>query len=237
MSGWLSSIGSMITQLSATPARQPAIGTGVVQEELGSLRSFYQGYKECMSNHEIYTFVTNHIKYLKWQLSSSQATDSQICAILERCLICKALGHDVSFAGIYAIQLAQSSQQWSHKRITYLVCAELLNDNSEMSILMVSTLQRDLRGHHVPSICIALSVTAQIISSELIPSLDAIVCERLKHPTALVRRHALLCMGSFLRKQTELIPSKLSSLRVSRPDFSFLDHNQYCQTWITLGIC
>ena len=186
-----------------------------MQDDFMSLTSFYQAYRECKSFHEISILVANHTKYLKWQLESTLLSPAQICHILERCLICKALGQDVSFAIIHAIQLAQSAQTWYQKRTAYVTCCDLMDINSDMAILMVSTLQHDLRSRHVPTVCIALSAAANVVSAELIPSIDAIICEKLKHSASIVRQRAVACLGVFLKRNEDLIESRLPYLRVS----------------------
>ena len=210
-----SSVSGIISHLSTT-LKNSFSETVNMPDEFMSLGSFCQAYRECRSQHEKSTLVANHTKYLKWQLGSANLSSAQICEILKRCLICRTLGHDVSFAVIHAIQLAQSSEIWHHKRTAYVTCCELMDAQSEMAILMVATLQRDLRGRHVPTICLALSAAANFVSAELIPSVDAIVCERLRHSVSMVRRKAVICLGAFLKRDEELIESKFSYLRVSK---------------------
>lgn len=213
MSELLSSISGMISNLSTAVVNSYA-ATANPQDDLVSFDSFYQAYRQCRSNHETSVFVANHAKYLSWQLNGSRLSNSQISAVLERCIICKTLGHDVSFAATHAIQLAQSSQMWNHKLTAYLACCELLDEHSDLAILMVSTLLHDLRTKHIPTICLALSTAATVISAELIPSIETVVCDRLRHPSSLVRQRALLCLGTFLERDEELVQDKLPYLRV-----------------------
>jgi AP-4 complex subunit epsilon-1 len=53
------------------------------------------------------------------------------------------LGHDASFAHIYAVNLTQSKNLLV-KRIGYLYASLFINQGSEMMILMISTMQKDL---------------------------------------------------------------------------------------------
>jgi AP-4 complex subunit epsilon-1 len=53
------------------------------------------------------------------------------------------LGHDASFAHIHAVNLTQSKNLLV-KRIGYLAASLFIDENSELLILMICTIQRDL---------------------------------------------------------------------------------------------
>ena len=53
------------------------------------------------------------------------------------------LGHDASYAYIHAVNLAQS-KNLVVKKTGYLACMLFIEENSELLILMISTIQRDL---------------------------------------------------------------------------------------------
>ena len=214
MDGLISSFSGMFSNLSTT-LNNSVSETMNIQDDFLPLDAFYQAYVECKSAHEIAVFVSNHVKYLKWLFSSARLTAAQECVALQHCLICKSHGFHVSFAVIHAIQLAQSSQEWRHKHIAYLTCCELMDEHSDMAILMVATLQQDLRSRHVPTICLALSTAAAIVSSDLIPSIDYLVCEKLNHLTPMVRQKAVICLGIFVRRNEELLQNKLPYFKVS----------------------
>lgn len=187
-------------------------------DDLISLNSFYKSFASCRFEQERTVFVSNHVKYLKWQITSTVLTELQTSIILERCTICKTMNQDVSFATIYAIQLAQSAQLWHHKLSAYNFCCQLLNEKSEMSMLMVSTLQRDLRSRHVPSIRLSLTTAASILSAEMIPSVYPIICDRIKHADNIVRKNAVMCLGVFIHRDPNSIEATLPYLKVCVPE-------------------
>lgn len=53
------------------------------------------------------------------------------------------LGHDATFSHIHAVNLTQSKNLLV-KRIGYLACSLFIDDKSELLILMIGTIQRDL---------------------------------------------------------------------------------------------
>lgn len=215
MSELMSSISGLFSQI-LTPETTALSVDGMHHHDdiMVSLNSFRPGFMRCQSDHESSLYVTNHVKYIKWQLTSTQLTDEQISLLLQRCTVCKSLGHDVSFAQIHAMKLAQSAKVWRHKLIAYNCCLELLTEGSEMSILMVSTLYRDVSSRHVPTILLALTAIAKLISSDFIPSIDQPVTERLKHPSPLVRHRVVVCLAAFAQKNPELVEGKLPYFKV-----------------------
>jgi AP-4 complex subunit epsilon-1 len=63
--------------------------------------------------------------------------------LLIRAIYVEMLGHDASFAHIHAVNLSQSKNLLV-KKIGYLSCALFIDENSELLILLISTMQRDL---------------------------------------------------------------------------------------------
>lgn len=174
-----------------------------------------QGIKRCLSDDERNRYVSKHLKLIQHQFIDVNITNEYMASLLEQCLICNSLGCDASFAGIYAIQLAQSAQVWRHKLVAYTACDIILNASCDTAILMVATLQRDIQCSHIPSILLALSTAAHLMSAEFIPALEAIVCQRAAHSAYLVRRRAVACLGAFLLKTPELLESRFATIKVS----------------------
>lgn len=209
----ISGLWSQITDVTGTTASATPMVDNV-DDILVSLNSFHAGFSRCRSEHESSVLIANHVKYLKWQLTSTQLTENQTSLLIKRCAECKSLGYDVDFASIHAMKLAQSASEWKHKLTAYMACQQLLNEGSDKSILMVSTLYRDVMSRHVPSILLALSTVSEIISAELIPAIDKPVEDRLKHSSPLVRRKAVTCLGAFIQRNPSLIDSKMELLKV-----------------------
>ncbi len=67
--------------------------------------------------------------------------------LLIRAIYVEMLGHDASFSHIYAVNLTQSKNLLV-KRIGYLAASLFIDQNSEMIILMISTMQKDLQSRN-----------------------------------------------------------------------------------------
>ena len=90
----------------------------------------------------------------------------------------------------------------------------LLNESSQMAIMMISTLLNDIKCQDETSVCLALSAASQMVSAEFIPALDGPVAARITHSISVVRRKALLCLSAFIRKCPELLSKHSRYLKV-----------------------
>lgn len=70
-------------------------------------------------------------------------SEKKLRELLIRAIYVEMLGHDASFAHIHAVNLTQSKNLLV-KKIGYLACSLFIDDNSELLILMICTIQRDL---------------------------------------------------------------------------------------------
>lgn len=214
MSDLLSSISALFTGDQQGKLNHHA-GPHGQNETLVTTASLLAGVKRCLSKFERDKYLSGHLKVVQNHFSNVNITNDYIALLLEHCLICNSFGHDASFAGIYAIQLAQSAQVWRHKLLAYTACNIIVDESSDTVILMVATLQRDILCSHVESILLALSAATHLMGVEFIPALDEIVSQRAAHPSFRVRRRAVACIGAFIQKMPELLDSKLSLIKVS----------------------
>jgi AP-4 complex subunit epsilon-1 len=85
------------------------------------------------------------------------------------------------------------------KRIGYLCCCLFLNENSEVLILLVANLQRDLQSTNVHEIVIALTALAKLINATIVTALLDQVTKLLTHTTDLVRKKAIMVLQKIYR--------------------------------------
>ena len=68
-----------------------------------------------------------------------------------RLVYCEMLGHEVEFGYIHAVKFASETNP-SWKRIGYLAVSLLLNESHELILLLINTLQRDLRSTNLAEV-------------------------------------------------------------------------------------
>ncbi|KAL5019552.1 hypothetical protein ScPMuIL_002444 [Solemya velum] len=169
------------------------------------------------SRHEEEQIVRREISVLKQKLSQPDITPAQMCDYLCRVLYCDMIGYDVTFSFIHAVKFAQKGTALE-KRIGYLACSLLLNENHELILLLVNTIQKDLKSSNLLDNCMALTAVCQLLNTEMIPMVLPLVEEKLTHPRELVRMKAVMCLHKFLLKAPSLMHNMEGKLHKSLCD-------------------
>lgn len=81
--------------------------------------------------------------------------------MLIRSIYVEMLGHDGSFSHIHAINLAQNKNILS-KKIGYLTSTLFIDQNNEILILLIATLQRDLLSQNYLEVLAALQTISRV---------------------------------------------------------------------------
>ena len=91
--------------------------------------------------------------------------------LLIRAIYVEMLGHDATFSHIYAVNLTQSKNLLV-KRIGYLACSLFIADSSEMVILMISTIQKDLQSRNHLEILAALNCLSKLCNEHVVMAVN-----------------------------------------------------------------
>ncbi|XP_076356216.1 AP-4 complex subunit epsilon-1-like isoform X2 [Tachypleus tridentatus] len=117
--------------------------------------------------------------------------------VVEQCLIqslyCEMLGYPVTFAYVHAVKLAQQGNI-QQKRIGYLAFSQFLSMEDELGLLLINTIQKDIRSTNVANICMGLQAVSYVVNAEMVPAVYFMVEEKLKHAHAAVRKYAVLAL-------------------------------------------
>lgn len=103
------------------------------------------------------------------------------------------LGHSASFSHISAINLTQN-KNLVLKRIGYLLCSLFLNSSSDLSIMLISTIQKDLASNNIQELVICLTSLDNIMNPTIAGAIQDAVIKLLNHATDLVRKKAILVL-------------------------------------------
>jgi len=110
------------------------------------------------------------------------------------------LGHSAPFAHIHAINLTQN-KNLILKRIGYLMCSLFFDKNSDLLIMLVATILKDLTSGDVHEIVICLTSLGNIMNTTIASSISGHVTKLLTHTTDLVRKKAILILQK-IRQET-----------------------------------
>jgi AP-4 complex subunit epsilon-1 len=118
---------------------------------------------ESRSKQEEDKIITGEAMSLKTKFLERNLPEKKMKELLIRALYVEMLGHDASFSYIHAVNLTQSKNLLV-KRIGYLACALFIDTNSDLVILMIATLQRDLQSKAHLEVLAALTVLTKIVN-------------------------------------------------------------------------
>jgi AP-4 complex subunit epsilon-1 len=112
---------------------------------------------------------------------------------LIRALYIEMLGHSALFAHIHAINLTQN-KSLILKRIGYLMCSVFFNKDSDLLIMLVATIMKDLNSSDVHEVVICLTALGNIMNTTIASGIIDSVIKLTTHTTDLVRKKALLIL-------------------------------------------
>lgn len=116
---------------------------------------------ESRSKQEEDKIITAEAQILKQKFLERNLGEKKLRELLIRAIYVEMLGHDASFAHIHAVNLTQSKNLLV-KRIGYLACSLFIDENSELLILMICTIQRDLQSKNHLEVLAALTVLGKL---------------------------------------------------------------------------
>jgi len=123
------------------------------------------------------------------------------------------LGYPTHFGQMECIKMLASSR-FADKRIGYLALLLLLDEQTEVLMLVTNSLQMDLNSSPPNQFCIGLALTAlgNIGTAEMARDLANDVERQLKSSNPYVRKKAALCTIRLVKKVPELMDSFLPAI-------------------------
>ena len=129
-----------------------------------------------------------------------------------RAIYADMLGHDVSFTHFFLINMT-NSKNLHVKRAGYLACWLLLGEDNDLKIMLVATLQRDMKSESAYEVLIALNSLNKLISPANVNNLDEDAMKHLNHSNPLIRKKAFCLMQKIYRINPKRLPKWDSKIR------------------------
>jgi AP-4 complex subunit epsilon-1 len=165
---------------------------------------------EATSKQEEDQLVEEDLKELKVDLTSSTANDEQLLKeYAVRAYYAELLGHSAEFAYIHCINLSCHSKLL-FKRTGYLATKLMVNPESELMYLIVSSIQRDLKSPNHLEVAAALTAAAQMLRPELMTVVQGDLPGLMTHEKPLVRRKVVEAMHAFYARSDTAIGDVVS---------------------------
>lgn len=190
-----------------TIGREFAMGT---QGNWGSSKDFLDLVKaigEAKSKAEEERIVLAEIETLKKRIVEPDVPRKKMKEYIIRLVYVEMLGHDASFGYIHAVKMTHDDNLLL-KKSGYLAVTLFLNEDHDLIILIVNTIQKDLKSDNYLVVCAALTAVCKLINEETIPAVLPQVVELLTHPKEHVRKKAVMALHRFHQRS----PSSVSHL-------------------------
>uniref|UniRef100_A0A2P2MR91 AP-4 complex subunit epsilon n=1 Tax=Rhizophora mucronata TaxID=61149 RepID=A0A2P2MR91_RHIMU len=195
-----------------TIGRELAMGS---QGGFGQSKEFLDLVKsigEARSKAEEDRIVLNEIETLKRRIVEPNIPKRKMKEYIIRLLYVEMLGHDASFGYIHAVKMTHDDNLLL-KRTGYLAVTLFLNDDHDLIILIVNTIQKDLKSDNYLVVCAALNAVCKLINDETIPAVLPQVVELLAHPKEAVRKKAVMALHRFYLKSPSSVSHIVSNFR------------------------
>ena len=151
---------------------------------------------ESRSKQEEDKIIVQEVATLKVKMAEKAVPSKKMREYLMRMIYVEMLGHDASFGHIHAVQMA-NSKSILEKRMGYLAVSLVLNPDHSFMLLLINTIQKDMRSDNVLEVSIALNVVCKLVSSETVPALLPLVVKLLDHKEGLVKKKAVMALHRF----------------------------------------
>lgn len=170
---------------------------------------------EARSKAEEDRIVLREIETLKRRISEPEVPKRKMKEYIIRLVYVEMLGHDAYFGYIHAVKMAHDDSLLL-KRTGYLAVTLFLDEDHDLIILIVNTIQKDLRSDNYLVVCAALNAVCRLINEETIPAVLPQVVELLAHPKEAVRKKAIMALHRFYQRSAHSVSHLISNFRKVR---------------------
>ncbi|CAL5435920.1 unnamed protein product [Camellia sinensis] len=195
-----------------TIGRELAMGS---QGGFGQSKEFLDLVKsigEARSKAEEDRIVLHEIEILKRRISEPDIPKRKMKEYIIRLVYVEMLGHDASFGYIHAVKMTHDDNLLL-KRTGYLAVTLFLNEDHDLIILIVNTIQKDLKSDNFLVVCAALNAVCKLINEETIPAVLPQVVELLGHSKEAVRKKAVMALHRFYQRSPSSVNHLISNFR------------------------
>lgn len=167
---------------------------------------------EARSKAEEDRIVLHEIETLKRRIVEPNIPKRKMKEFIIRLVYIEMLGHDASFGYIHAVKMTHDDNLML-KRTGYLAVTLFLNEDHDLIILIVNTIQKDLKSDNYLVVCAALNAVCKLINEETIPAVLPQVVELLGHSKEAVRKKAIMALHRFYQRSPSSVNHLTSHFR------------------------
>lgn len=173
-----------------TIGRELAMGSQGGFSQFKEFLDLVKSIGEAQSKPEEERIFLLEIETLKRGLSEPEIPKCKMKEYIIRLIYVEMLSHDGSFAYIHAVKMTHDLLL---KCTGYLAVSLFLSDDHDLIILIVNTIQKDLKSDNYLVVC-------KLINGETVPAVLPQVVDLLAHPKEAVRKKAIMALHRFYQK-------------------------------------
>ena len=171
-----------------------------------NLQNFIKSIIETKSKEEEDKIIRTTLEDLRKNINQKNIADSKKIEYALKAIYSDMLGQNVEFTHVFAIKLIEH-KNIKVKRIGYLACSLLLEQNSDFKILLVASILRDLESKSELEIVAALNALNKLITDSFASAFVEVVSTLLSHKNPLIVKKALVTLQKIESVQPNIIPS------------------------------
>lgn len=172
---------------------------------------------EARSRAEEDRIVVHEIETLKRRITEPDIPKRKMKEFIIRLVYVEMLGHDASFGYIHAVKMTHDDTILL-KRTGYLAVTLFLNQDHDLIILIVNTIQKDLKSDNYLVVCAALNAVCRLINEETIPAVLPSIVDLLSHPKDAVKKKAVMALHRFFQLSSSSVSHLVSNFRKKLSD-------------------
>ncbi|KAG2207837.1 hypothetical protein INT46_007003 [Mucor plumbeus] len=149
---------------------------------------------QAKSKAEEASLATEELAKLSSKMGSPDVSSTRMRDYIIRLMHCFMLGYTVDFSIIYAIMASQSGDTALDRRVGYLACTLFLKEDHELGIMLINTLQRDLKSQNYLDKCAGLNAICYLEHAEMLNNVLDLVIQAMEFPKQIVRKKAVVSL-------------------------------------------
>ncbi|KAG8768519.1 hypothetical protein FRC16_007006, partial [Serendipita sp. 398] len=151
--------------------------------------------------------INKEMANIRRQFKDPQLSSYQRKKYVAKLIFVYILGYKVDVGHFEAANLV-TSNKYTEKQIGYLAMTLMLHEHSELLLMVVNSIKKDLEENNEYNNCLALHAIANVGSNEMAESLGPSVHRLLISPTSpeFVKKKAALTLLRLYRKYPEVLP-------------------------------
>ncbi|KJP88083.1 hypothetical protein AK88_02197 [Plasmodium fragile] len=195
----------------------------MMKHSIKGLYCFIDEIRNCKCLEDEEKTVLQEIIKIKKKFNEKNISNYKRKKYIWKLIYCHILGYGISLSYLDIIKL-MSSTNFSDKYCGYTALSLLVNENSEMLHMMISTIKLDLKSNDEKVNFLALHLASQKINDLLIENmyediLHIVTSNYIYKPN--IRKKAFLCLANIYKKRHDLLLKSKTEFEI----FKFLEQN------------